>query len=151
MFDALCRVLCGSQNSNDALVSLRAVMRSDSIGIISASCCAPLAAKQDDILRANVEIALEETGAALPVTLISITEAQKALTRVKNGELEPSEYRLVEQIQSLVATQGLSIFPILIVNRKLAFYGGVPGPEKIVSKLTNNVVAREYNDETAAL
>ena len=141
MFDALCRVFCGSQNSNDALVKLRATMGADSVGIISASCCAPLAAKQDDTLRANVEIALQETGTTLPVTLISITEAQKALAKVKNGELEPAEHRLVEQIQSLVATQGLSIFPILIVDRKLAFYGGVPEPDKIVSKLANNVVA----------
>ncbi len=135
MFDSLCKLFCGNSNSGDALIHLRSVMYEGGIGIVSAKCCSPLASQSDEKLKNNVDIALKNSGSNISVMTISITDARKALSKIKSGDLEPSEHRLVEQIQSLVSTQGFNIFPILIINRKIAFYGGIPEPEKIEKKL----------------
>lgn len=113
---------------------LRALLAPDAVAIISASCCAPMASDRDEALKMNLEAALQQAGRDDGYAFISITEAQRQLPKLQD-ELEPAELRLVNQVQMLVSTQGFAIFPILIVGRKVAFYGGIPTPAMIRDKL----------------
>lgn len=136
MLEMLCKFFCSSSGTSDNFqFTLREVLKEGGIGVVSASCCAPMAAEKDDELTKNVKIALNESGhTTTDLKVISITDAQKALPRI-NSQLVAAEQRLVSQIQNLVSTNGFSIFPILIIDRKIAFYGGIPTPEMIKEKL----------------
>lgn len=140
MLHLLCKLFCGPSDSKSGNAesklndSLRAVLKEDAVAIISASCCAPMAGEKDEALKNNIVTALQETGRDGGYSFISITDAQRALPKL-NGELQPSEQRLVSQIQMLVSSQGFSIFPILVIDRKVAFYGGIPTAVMIKEKL----------------
>lgn len=148
MLQLLCKLFCGpggapSVGSGTADTraddSLRAVLREDAIAIISASCCAPMASEKDEALKNNIVAALKDSGRSGAYSFISITDAQRALPRV-TPELEPAAQRVITQIQMLVSSQGFSIFPILVIDRKVSFYGGIPTPDMIKEKLLQSRV-----------
>ena len=140
MLGKICSLFCSGAEADDTLDSLRAVLGSDGVGIVSARCCAPTSANQDDALEGNLREALSSIGRAPDYHVISITDAQKMLPKLK-AELAAPQQRLVSQIQMMVATQGFSIFPILVIGGKVAYYGGLPSPEMIIDKFAPAKVA----------
>lgn len=134
MLEKLCSLLCGGERAEDTAQALREVLDGRGVGIVSARCCAPLAAAQDERLEANLAEALKTSGRDGGYRVISITDAQKTLPRIAR-DLRPAEQRLVAQIQSLVNTEGFAVFPILVIGGKVAYYGGLPTPEMIERKL----------------
>lgn len=145
MLHFLCKLFCGSGSSStsgggksDTQLdnSLRDVLKEDAIAIISASCCAPMAGAKDEALKNNIVAALKDSGRSAAYSFISITDAQRILPRIA-GELDPAAQRVVSQIQMLVSSQGFSIFPILVIDRKVTFYGGIPTPDMIREKLAH--------------
>lgn len=149
MLHFLCKLFCGTGSSsttgegNSAARpedALRAVLKEDAVAIISASCCAPMAGQKDEALKNNIVEALKDSGRSGGYSFISITDAQRSLPRI-NDELEPAAQRVVSQIQMLVSSQGFSIFPILVIDRKVSFYGGIPTPDMIKEKLLHTAPA----------
>jgi hypothetical protein len=134
MIQFLCKLVCGSGQSDDSAERLRELLREDGVGILSAACCAPTAAEHDAALGRNLAEALRGCGREESVPVLSITDAQRALPKV-GEQLAPAEARLVQQIQGLVSSQGFSVFPMLVINRRIAFYGGLPSTEMIAAKL----------------
>lgn len=134
MFGAICRLFCGPAETGDIEARLRATLQPGGVGVISASCCSPGAVELDEKMLSAANGALQELDATQSCLLISITDAQRVLSKL-TPTLSPAEQRLVTQIQSLVATQGFSVFPVLVVDQKIAFYGGVPSAEMVAAKL----------------
>jgi len=116
------------------------LMEANHIGILSAQCCNSSAVAMDEELIQNVNKAMGNTSVALEIHFETITTAQKSL-RSFSGKLTDSQNALVNKIMSLFQVKGLSVFPVLIINGELAFYGGVPTVEMIQKKL----VAMENN------
>lgn len=133
MIGAICRFICGPAKGADA-DQLRSLLRAGSVGVVSARCCAPMSADADEKMLAAANAALRQQGRQGDCLLISITDAQRALPGISAG-LAPGEQRLVTQIQSLVASQGFSVFPLLVIDQKIAFYGGLPTADMVLDKL----------------
>lgn len=134
MFGAICRLFCGPATTDDTAQTLRDTLKPGGVGVISASCCSPGSVESDKRMLSAANAALQEQGREPSCLLVSITDAQRALPKVAPG-LSPAEQRLVTQIQSLVSTQGFSVFPVLVVDQKIAFYGGVPTSRMVADKL----------------
>jgi hypothetical protein len=154
MLDKICSIFCGGHAADERVHSLRSILSDHGIGIVSASCCAPMAAQNDKALEKNLHQALVESDRAPDYQVISITDAQKALGKLKQ-ELTPAQQRLVMQIQGMVSTQGFSVFPILMLGGRIAYYGGLPTPEMIAEKLPSAPLdagaARADMAQTAAM
>lgn len=140
MFGAICRLFCGPAGTDNTEAHLRDTLKPGGVGVISASCCAPGSAESDKRMLTAANAALKEHGREPACLLVSITEAQRALPKVA-PQLSTAEQRLVAQIQALVATQGFSVFPVLVVDQKIAFYGGVPTAQMVSDKLRPLAVA----------
>ncbi len=140
MFNFLCKAMCGSGGTDLKSEQIRALLQKQGVGVLSASCCAPMSAADDEAMINNALVVMRECGRSQDIPVISITDAQKVLGRIENT-LEPAEQRLVAQIRSLFATQGFNIFPILVFDRKIIFYGGLPTVEMIRAKVTGNMEA----------
>lgn len=134
MFEKICSIFCGGHDTDAQLDTLRTLLSADGRGIVSARCCAPMAAQSDDAMQANLREALAAVGESDEHQFISITDAQKTLPKM-NKELTPAQQRLVMQIQGMVSSQGFSIFPMLLIGGQIAYYGGIPSAEMIREKL----------------
>lgn len=151
MFDKICNLFCGSHKDQPNAEVMRQLLGAQGRGVLSASCCAPMAAKDDDTLVENLRTALATVGEADDVPVINITEAQKVVRQIRN-DLSPDQQRVIQQIEGMVASQGFSVFPVLLIEGKVAFYGGVPTPEMIIEKLKQSVpVAPDMEEATAAV
>lgn len=103
-----------------------------SIVILSASCCNPLAIPGDNKLKKNVTGALTNLGIDLEVHLVTITSAQSHMNSL------PAQHKeLGNKLMGLFQSKGIGAFPALIINGKIAFYGGVPQVEQIQEKLAH--------------
>lgn len=114
--------------------TLRALLAPGNIGILSAACCDTTAASKDEGLKANLQAAMAEAADARPVVFETITAAQRHL-RTLQSDADVAQRRLIGNVVALFQAHGLSIFPLLIVNGRVAFYGGVPSVEMIRSSL----------------
>ncbi len=101
-----------------------------SIVILSGFCCNPLSVGTDEKLKSAVLQALTSMHKSAEIHIVSITDAQQNLNSLSDKH-EP----LAEDIKSIFQTHGLKAFPALIINGKLAFYGGVPDIEMLTEKL----------------
>lgn len=140
MIGAICRLFCGPATTDETAQTLRDTLKPGGVGVISASCCAPGSAEADKRMLSATNAALQAQGREPSCLLVSITDAQRALPKVAPA-LSAAEQRLVTQIQSLVSTQGFSVFPLLVVDQKIAFYGGVPTTQMVADKLRPMAVA----------
>lgn len=117
-------------------INLNEILQNDrnkySIVILSSLCCNPLTYPAEVKLKDNIKKALTLTNNEADVNVVSISEAQAHLKSV-NNRFKP----LVENIQSIFQTKGLKAFPALIINGEIAFYGGVPSVEMIITKLND--------------
>jgi hypothetical protein len=124
---------CCAKESSDPSHT-RAALSPEHIGILSARCCDSSAALRDTQLHANVSAALQRCGDTRSIVVTSITAAQSHLRQLE-AEATPEQKRLIETVAALFQTHGLSIFPILIINGRVAFYGGVPNTDMICDTL----------------
>jgi hypothetical protein len=101
------------------------------VGVLSAACCHAGAKPLDEALLADLRAAGVGTET---IKVETITEAQQALPAIM-GKLDERQINLVQTITTLFMKNGLSVFPMLLVDGQLAFYGGSPGKDAIVNKL----------------
>lgn len=118
--------------------NLKAVLSKQNIGVLSASCCDAMAPMLDEQLKVNLQAAVDATGDKRQIALETVTTAQKHL-RQPSFEVTADEKQLIESIMRLFQAQGMSIFPMLIVNGRVASYGGVPSVDDIKAKLQMQV------------
>jgi hypothetical protein len=128
------KLLFGSLFVKNDPKKIKQMMEVGNIGILSARCCNPAAVAMDEELIQNVKEAMGKTSTELEINFETITTAQKSL-RSLAGKLNDSQNTLVDKITSLFQVKGLSMFPVLLINGELAFYGGVPTIEMIQEKL----------------
>jgi hypothetical protein len=104
------------------------------VGILSASCCDPTSAPKDETLKANLSEAMDSLGDKRSVVFETITAAQWRLRTAKKYD-DAEHQALAQNIMSLFHANGLSVFPMLIVDRQIVFYGGVPQASMIRERL----------------
>jgi hypothetical protein len=101
-----------------------------SVVILSGICCNPLSYGIDDKLKETVKQALARVGKSAEVKTITLTDAREGL-----DTLSEKNALLIEEIQSIFQSHGLKAFPAVIINSRLAFYGGTPSIDMLVEKL----------------
>ncbi len=111
-----------------AAETLRRALGPEVAVVVSASCCTTGMAEVDERTVSHCQQALAEAGLGWPVMKVTISEAQAALSRV-SSRLDERQRALAQQVTQLFMTQGLSAFPLLIVDQHVVSYGGVPGVE----------------------
>jgi len=124
---------CCATGSSDPS-AMKALLDKNNVGILSAACCDSTAAPKDEVLKQNLLQAMEQAGDARPVVVETITSAQQHL-RALESQADAGQKQLIQSVVALFQANGLSIFPLLIVNGRVAYYGGVPSVEMIRERL----------------
>jgi hypothetical protein len=114
---------CATASSDPS--TLKALLDKNNIGILSAACCDSTAGPKDEALKASVRQAMERTGDRRAVVVETITSAQQHM-RSLEAQADLGQKLLIQNVVTLFQANGLSIFPLLIINGRVAFYGGVP-------------------------
>ncbi len=96
--------------------------------VVSASCCTTGTGDDDAQTEAQCRQALQDAGLTWPVMTVTISHAQATIGRIAS-QLDDRQRALAQQVTQLFMTQGLSAFPVLILDQHVVSYGGVPGPE----------------------
>ena len=117
-------VPCCATTSSDP-GTLKALLDKNNIGILSAACCDTTAGPKDEALKVSVRQAMENTGDRRAVVVETITSAQQHM-RALEAQADLGQKLLIQNVVTLFQANGLSIFPLLIINGRIAFYGGVP-------------------------
>ena len=123
---------CATGSSDPA--SMKALLDKNNIGILSAACCDSTAGPKDEGLKSNLLQAMEKSGDQRAVVVETITSAQQHM-RSLEALADASQKQLIQNVVALFQANGLSIFPLLIINGRVAYYGGVPSAEMIVERL----------------
>lgn len=124
---------CCATGSSDPS-SVKALLDKNNIGILSAACCDSTAGPKDEGLKKNLLDAMEKAGDKRAVIVETITSAQKHM-RALESQADTSQKQLIQNVVALFQANGLGIFPLLIVNGRVAYYGGVPSAEMILERL----------------
>lgn len=124
---------CCATNSSDS-GSMKALLDKNNIGILSAACCDSTAGLKDEVLTKNLRDAMEKIGDSRAVIVETITSAQQHM-RALESQADAGQKQLIQSVVSLFQANGLSIFPLLIINGRVAYYGGVPTAEMIQERL----------------
>jgi hypothetical protein len=126
-------VPCCATGSSDP-GAMKALLDKNNVGILSAACCDSTAAPKDEGLKQNLLKAMEQAGDQRAVIVETITSAQQHM-RTLELQADAGQKQLIQDVVALFQANGLSIFPLLIVNGRVACYGGVPSVEMIQEKL----------------
>jgi hypothetical protein len=124
---------CCATGSSDP-GTIKALLDKNNVGILSAACCDSTAGQKDEGLKQNLLKAMELTGDTRPVIVETITSAQQHM-RTLESQADADQKKLIQSVVALFQANGLSIFPLLIVNGRVAYYGGVPSVEMIQEQL----------------
>lgn len=124
---------CCATGSSDP-GAMKALLDRNNVGILSAACCDSTAGPKDEGLKQNLLKAMEQAGDQRAVIVETITSAQQHM-RTLESQADAGQKQLIQNVVALFQANGLSIFPLLIVNGRVAFYGGVPSVEMIQEKL----------------
>jgi len=124
---------CCATGSSDPS-AMKALLDKNNVGILSAACCDSTAGPKDEGLKQNLLKAMEQTGDPRPVVVETITSAQQHM-RTLESQADAGQKQLIQSVVALFQANGLSIFPLLIVNGRVAYYGGVPSVEMIQERL----------------
>lgn len=130
---------CCASGSSDAAAT-RALLDESNVGILSAACCDATAAPKDEALKRNLLEAMEQAGDRRAVIVETITSAQRHMRTIQ-AQADDGQKQLVQSVVALFQANGLSIFPLLIVDGRVAFYGGVPSVEMIRERLRERPLA----------
>jgi hypothetical protein len=131
---ALLPACCTSSSTPDEAAGFQALLDARHIGVLSAACCDATAAGKDEALQANLQQAMAAERDTRPVVMQNITSAQRHL-RALGADTPAPQRQLVDSVVSLFQSHGLAVFPLLIVDGRVAFYGGAPSVELIRAKL----------------
>jgi hypothetical protein len=124
---------CCATGSSDPS-SVKALLDKKNIGVLSAACCDSTAGPKDEGLKKNLFDAMKRAGDNRAVIMETITSAQKHM-RALESQAEAGQKQLIQNVVALFQANGLSIFPLLIINGRVAYYGGVPSAEIIQERL----------------
>lgn len=124
---------CCATSSSDPS-SIKALLDKNNIGVLSAACCDSTAGPKDEGLKKNLWDAMEKSGDKRAVIVETITSAQKHL-RALESQADAGQKQLIQSVIALFQANGLSIFPLLIINGRVAYYGGVPSADMIQERL----------------
>ncbi|XVJ71141.1 MAG: hypothetical protein HEQ39_17145 [Rhizobacter sp.] len=124
---------CCATGTTD-ISKVKALLDQNNIGILSAACCDSTASSKDQALQNNLREAMDRVKDSRAVIVDTITSAQQNL-RTLEAQADTRQKQLIQNVVSLFQSNGLSIFPLLIVNGRVAFYGGVPSIEMIQDTL----------------
>lgn len=109
-----------------------AMLDPNAIVVLSASCCNAAAALIDRKLSENLEAAMTLAGDTRPVIVENVTSLRKNMKELKT-DANGAQLALLETVHALFQDIGLSSFPILLIDGRLAFYGGAPAVEEILA------------------
>lgn len=123
---------CATHSSDPG--TMKALLDKNNIGILSAACCDSTAGPKDEALKASLRQAMERTGDRRAVVVETITSAQQHM-RALEAQADLGQKLLIQNVVTLFQANGLSIFPVLIINGRVAFYGGVPPIAQIEERL----------------
>jgi hypothetical protein len=123
----------GPANVDDLL----ALLSKDNIGILSAVCCDAKTGAKDEELHANLVQAMEKAGVSRPVVASTITATRQNL-RELGAQANDDQKQFKDNLAMLFQSNGLAAFPMLIINGRIAFYGGVPSADMIQQKLQSS-------------
>lgn len=113
--------------------SIEKALQPGAVAVISIACCMPGGAGDEAVLKVVSEGLAAADVAQAPI-LVSATEAQKFAMKMP-GHLDASARRAIEQVMALFAQHGMSIFPVVLVDRHIAFYGGAPTAEQFSTRV----------------
>ena len=131
-------VPCCATGSSDP-GAMKALLDKNNVGILSAACCDSTAGPKDEGLKQNLLKAMEQAGDQRAVIVETITSAQRHM-RTLESQADAGQKQLIQNVVALFQANGLSIFPLLVVNGRVAYYGGVPSVEMIQEKLQKQPV-----------
>jgi hypothetical protein len=114
--------------------TLEDMLSNGTVAVVSAACCDAMSTPRDEELAANLAAALNTTGLTRPVALGTLTSTRQQL-RDQASTLKGCAVEFRDHLGSLFQTEGLAAFPVLLVDGKIAFYGGVPSVTAIAEKL----------------
>lgn len=124
---------CCATGSSDP-GTMKALLDKNNVGVLSAACCDSTAGLKDEGLKQNLLKAMEQIGDTRPVVVETITSAQQHMRKLE-AQADEGQKQLIQSVVALFQANGLSIFPLLIVNGRVAYYGGVPSVEMIQERL----------------
>lgn len=124
---------CCATGSSDPS-TFKALVEATNVGVLSAACCDTTAAAKDQALMTNLQQALKAEGDERAVIFETITSAQKHI-RTLQAVVGPEQQKLISGVVALFQANGLSIFPLLIIDGRVAYYGGAPTVEAIRERL----------------
>lgn len=122
-------------------VRLDELLGKGSVAVVSAACCDAMSTPKDEELAANLSSALESTNLQRPVAFGTLTGTRQQL-RDAGSALDSVALDFRDQLSALFQTEGLAAFPLLLVDGRVAFYGGVPSVEAIAEKLTSTLASK---------
>ncbi|MEZ5644834.1 MAG: hypothetical protein R3E94_08505 [Burkholderiaceae bacterium] len=106
-----------------------------SIGIVTAVCCDCVANAKNEGLQSHLRQAMAQVGDDRTVVVETLVTAQQHLRRFQ-AQADEGQLSLIGHVVALFETYGLAIFPLLLINGRIAFYGGVPDVEVLKASLT---------------
>jgi hypothetical protein len=124
-----------SASAGEGSAPLSELLGRGTVAVISASCCDAMSTPKDEALAANLDTALERTGLKRTVAFGTLTGTREHL-RAQASTLDGIALEFRNQLGALFQTRGLAAFPLLLVDGRVVFYGGIPSAEAIAEKLT---------------
>jgi hypothetical protein len=109
-----------------------------SVAVVSAACCDAMSTPKDAELAGNLASALERENLQRPVAFGTLTGTREQL-RDAGSTLDGAGLDFRNQLGALFQTQGLAAFPLLLIDGRIAFYGGVPSIDAIAEKLRSTL------------
>jgi hypothetical protein len=122
------------QPTHRAPLEIHELLGRGRVGVLSAACCDASSAARDEQLQANLASALQKTGSRQRPVHSTLTVARHQL-RELGTQVDGPVAAFRDDLATLFQTRGLAAFPLLIVDGRIAFYGGVPSTEIIELKL----------------
>ncbi|WOB10924.1 hypothetical protein [Piscinibacter gummiphilus] len=117
---------------------LEELLSRGSVAVVSAACCDATSTPKDEELAANLGSALERTNLQRPVAFGTLTGTRQQL-RDAGAAINAVALDFRNQLGALFQNQGLAAFPLLLVDGRIAFYGGVPSIDAIAEKLSSTL------------
>lgn len=111
-----------AKSSDHSIHDLNTILSQEfSVIIISGSCCNPLSIPVDEKLKQQANIVFNEMGLETEIVSLQLTSAQRVLQSIAK-----EHDHIKNNIMSIFQAKGLKGFPILLVNKHIVCYGGVP-------------------------
>lgn len=116
-----------------APVALETALQPLSVAVVSIACCGMGSASDDVLALRAVSEGMQLADAQGDVALVSAMDAQRYAGNIPSSA-EPTVKRLVQQITALYTQHGFAAFPIVLIDRRVAFYGGIPSAEQFAER-----------------